>query len=119
MWSAQLAHQDSPGGVILHRIPLPRHPIRAINGLVLTARLWPVLKCPSMAGFQVPTEDVVGIDGVVGAGAAIPDIRSGARKECLSVNDPLGSRHPWLGFGVVVLGQAFNLLDVKGPCSPS
>jgi len=57
--------------------------------------------------------DVVGFLRVVGPAPAIPDVGLRSGEEPIGVLDSFNVREPRLGLGVVVLRQAFDLLDVE------
>jgi hypothetical protein len=57
--------------------------------------------------------DVVGFLRVVGSATAIADVSLRSGEECVGVIDTLNVGEPRLGLRIVVLGQAFDLLDVE------
>ena len=51
--------------------------------------------------------------GIESPVAAMLDIDAGRREECLGAVDPLHGIKPGFDLGVILRGQAFNLLDIK------
>ena len=63
--------------------------------------------------------DIVGLAGIEGAIAAVPDVGAGGRENCLGVRDALNRRELTFMPLIVDLRKAVDLFDVEDGVAPS